>query len=76
MRVALVLIAFWLGCSFGAADAAAVTDDLQCYKITNQSLKAVANGRTKANVRVRTLGCPTRAKRPLEFPINLDATPL
>lgn len=41
MRVALVLIAFWLGCSFGTADAAAVTDDLQCYKITNQSLKAI-----------------------------------
>lgn len=41
MRVALVLILFWLGCSFGTADAAAVTDDLQCYKITNQSLKAI-----------------------------------
>ena len=41
MRVVLVLIAFGLGCSFGTAEAAAVTDDLQCYKITNQSLKAI-----------------------------------
>jgi hypothetical protein len=41
MRVALVLIPLWLGWSFGAANAAPVTDDLQCYKITNQSLKAI-----------------------------------